>query len=72
MPLLTGMSTNARNSRTPATETTEKHFLAINRGRLRRVEDKLTPRQRDFLDILPVLFHINHPLLPGYISASLG
>ena len=61
---------NAKKSRTAAVPTTEKRFLAINRGRLRRVENNLTPRQRDFLDILPVLFHINHPLLPGYISKT--
>ncbi|MCZ6895613.1 MAG: class I adenylate cyclase, partial [Gammaproteobacteria bacterium] len=70
MPLLDGMRTNAKNSRTAAAETTEKRFLTINRDRLRRVEINLTPRQRDFLDILPVLFHINHPLLPGYISKT--
>ena len=46
----------------------ENRFLTINRDRLRRVRDNLTPRQRDFVDVLPLLFHINHPLLPGYVS----
>ena len=42
--------------------------MALNRDRLLRVQASLTPRQRDFLDILALLFHINHPLLPGYVS----
>lgn len=50
------------------TLTTEKRFLALNRDRLARVYANLTPRQRDFLDLLPLLFHLNHPLLPGYVS----
>ncbi len=50
------------------TLTTEKRFLALNRDRLARVHANLTPRQRDFLDLLPLLFHLNHPLLPGYVA----
>jgi len=46
----------------------EQRFLTLNRDRLRRVLDALTPRQRDFVDVLPLLFHINHPALPGYVA----
>ena len=49
-------------------ENGEKRFLVLNRDRLRRVHASLTPRQRDFLEVLALLFHINHPLLPGYVS----
>lgn len=45
-----------------------KRFLAINRERLRRTEGALSWRNRDFLELLPVLFHINHAMLPGFVS----
>jgi adenylate cyclase class 1 len=47
-----------------------KRFLAINRERLRRTEEALRWRTRDFLDLLPLLFHINHALLPGWVSKA--
>ena len=47
---------------------TKKRFLAINRERLRRAQETLRWKQKAFLDLLPLLFHINHPLLPGYVS----
>ncbi len=46
----------------------KRRFYAINRERLQRLRESLRPRQRQFLDILPLLFHVNHPLLPGYVS----
>lgn len=46
----------------------KKRFLAINRERLRRVQLALRWRQRDFLDLLPIFFHLNHAMLPGYVS----
>lgn len=45
-----------------------KRFLAINRERLRRAEEALRYRTRDFLELLPLLFHINHAMLPGFVS----
>jgi adenylate cyclase class 1 len=45
-----------------------KRFLAINRERRRRTEEALRWRTRDFLELLPLLFHINHAMLPGFIS----
>lgn len=46
----------------------ETRFLAVNQDKLRRLYDNLTQRQRDFLDVLPLLFHGNQRSLPGYIS----
>ena len=45
-----------------------QRFSAINKARMTRVDDCLNSPQRDFLKLLPLLFHTNHPLLPGYIS----
>ncbi len=45
----------------------EKRFFALNRARLWRVRETLRPRQWDFLQLLPLLFHVNHPMLPGYV-----
>ncbi|CAK0761735.1 adenylate cyclase, class 1 [Gammaproteobacteria bacterium] len=48
----------------------KKRFLRINQERLNRTQDSLRLRQKDFIDLLPLLFHINHPLLPGYLSKA--
>lgn len=46
----------------------KKRFLNINQQRLERTLDALLERQQLFLEVLPLLFHVNHPALPGYIS----
>lgn len=46
----------------------KRRFTALNKDRLRRVQDSLETRQRVFIELLPLLFHINHPMLPGYLS----
>lgn len=46
----------------------KRRFVALNNDRLRRVQDSLEARQRIFIQLLPLLFHINHPMLPGYLS----
>ena len=46
-------------------------FAKFNQQRLARMLDSLAPRQREFVDILPLLFHVNHPLLPGYVSKEM-
>ncbi|MBL4828173.1 MAG: class I adenylate cyclase [Spongiibacteraceae bacterium] len=43
-------------------------FLQVNNARLARTKSALTPRQQIFLELLPMLFHVNHPILPGYVS----
>ena len=48
----------------------KERFLLLNRERLKRVRDAINPAQRDFFDLLPLLFHTNHPLLPGFVSTT--
>ena len=48
----------------------KRRFMALNKDRLRRVQECLDTRQRAFIRLLPLLFHINHPLLPGYQSTT--
>ena len=43
-------------------------FVLVNDRRLERTYESLTSRQADILRILPLLYHVNHPLLPGYVS----
>ncbi|NNA91080.1 class I adenylate cyclase [Pseudomonas gessardii] len=45
-------------------------FLTLNAGRMARAVEGLTPRQQSVLALLPLFFHVNHPLLPGYVSGS--
>ena len=45
-------------------------FLTLNNGRMARAMEGLTPRQQMVLKLLPLFFHVNHPLLPGYVSSS--
>lgn len=52
------------------TQTIKKRFLALNRDRVTRIRDTLRARQRDVMEVLPLLFHINHPELPGFVSAA--
>lgn len=48
----------------------KERFLEVNRGRLDRMLSTLSSRHRLFLESLPLLLHINHPSLPGYISGE--
>ncbi|TXI91429.1 MAG: adenylate cyclase, partial [Aquabacterium sp.] len=43
-------------------------FLRVNAGRLERAMEALSTRQQLVLRLLPLLLHVNHPLLPGYVS----
>ena len=45
-------------------------FLHLNQGRLERAREGLSTRQQHVLTLLPLLFHVNHPLLPGYVSGN--
>ena len=47
-----------------------ERFLRLQRARLARVRAALTPPHADFLDLLPLLFHVNHPRLPGFAGAD--
>ena len=46
----------------------KRRFQALNRDRLERTRNSLRGKQMGFLDLLPLIFHVNHPLLPGYVS----
>jgi len=48
----------------------KQRFLDLNRVRHQRTCAALHERQQQFLQLLPLLFHVNHPMLPGYISHS--
>jgi len=48
----------------------KQRFNKLNRARLERVNSDLRPSQRDFTLLLPLLFHVNHPILPGYVSKT--
>jgi len=47
-----------------------RRFRGLQRGRMRRIEAELNANQRDFVNLLPLLFHINHPVLPGFIGSD--
>ena len=48
----------------------KKRFLQVNHERLQRTRSALNYRQDIFLTALPLLFHCNHPMLPGFVSHS--
>lgn len=48
----------------------KRRFHGLNHERLERVRDSLKTEQRVFVDLLPLLFHINDPLLPGYTKKA--
>ncbi|MCB1792422.1 MAG: class I adenylate cyclase [Gammaproteobacteria bacterium] len=45
-------------------------FLALHDRRLARIRATLTHEQRSFFDLLPLLWHVNHPMLPGFVSTE--
>lgn len=45
-------------------------FLKLNSVRMDRALEGLSTRQQSVLTLLPLFFHVNHPLLPGYVSGS--
>src|SRR5690606_25967160 len=47
-----------------------ERFLTVNAGRLARAMQALSTRQQLVLRLLPLLLHVNHPLLPGYVSGT--
>ncbi|WP_455220974.1 class I adenylate cyclase [Kaarinaea lacus] len=48
----------------------KNRFLEINQQRLQRTQDSLKWKQRNFLNLLPLFFHVNHKQLPGYVSGE--
>lgn len=48
----------------------KNRFLEINQQRLARTQNSLKWKQRNFLNLLPLFFHVNHKQLPGYVSGE--
>ncbi len=51
-------------------QTIFERFIQLNQSRLHRIQSFLLPEQRVFLNLLPLLFHQNTVLLPGFISSE--
>ena len=49
-------------------KTIKNRFLQVNGDRLERCNQGLSSKHQDILLVLPLLYHINHPLMPGYVS----
>ncbi|KAA3629239.1 MAG: adenylate cyclase [Proteobacteria bacterium] len=45
-----------------------RRFLVVNRDRLNRAQETLKLKQRTFLELLPLIFHLNSEHLPGYVD----
>lgn len=43
-------------------------FLQVNADRLQKTFDGLAAKHQDILSVLPLLYHLNHPLIPGYVA----
>ncbi len=44
----------------------KESFLKLTNARLKRTKELMRPKEVDFLDFLPLLFHVNHQSLPGF------
>ncbi len=44
----------------------KQRFLELNQERYARTLAAFSERQQQFLKLLPLLFHVSHPMLPGY------
>jgi adenylate cyclase class 1 len=51
-------------------QTIKQRFKRLHRIREQRVQEFLQPRQQIFLELLPLLFHGNFSMLPGFISPT--
>ena len=47
-----------------------RRFQAVNRQRLVRLVNSLSAKQQQLIDALPLLYHLNHQRLPGYIEVE--
>jgi len=48
----------------------KKRFIKLNKARYARTLKIIRPLQKDFLELLPLLYHVNHPILAGYVSSK--
>ncbi len=49
-------------------QTIIKRFSTYNAHRIERTQNALTERQRVFLEVMTLLFHMNHEKLPGFVD----
>ena len=47
-----------------------ERFLRLQAGRLRRIRAALPDAHADLLELLPLLLHVNHPRLPGFVGTD--
>lgn len=47
-----------------------ERFLNLNRERIERTQQLMLPSQRELIELLPLLFHINNRALPGYVDEN--
>lgn len=47
-----------------------ERFLALHKIRIERIRGELRHTQQIVIELIPLLFHINHPLLPGFINSD--
>ncbi|NVK36526.1 MAG: class I adenylate cyclase [Gammaproteobacteria bacterium] len=50
--------------------TVVKRFLTYNEHRLERTQQALSERQRVLLDVIGLLYHVNHEKLPGFVGMN--
>ncbi|OUR98036.1 hypothetical protein A9Q81_12305 [Gammaproteobacteria bacterium 42_54_T18] len=51
-------------------KTLKQRFMQVNNGRRDRMLSTLSVRHQQFVQALPLLLHLNHPSLPGYITGA--
>lgn len=47
-----------------------ERFMVVNEGRLRRLKEGLQIKQQQCFELLPLVFHVNHRSLPGYVDSD--
>ena len=47
-----------------------ERFVRLQNGRLRRIRAVLPGAHEDLLELLPLLLHVNHPRLPGFVGTD--
>ncbi len=62
------MAANLKQSSKNESKSVEAQFLRINQERIELTRQGLSERQSRFIELLPLLFHENNPVLPGYIN----
>lgn len=62
------MQSNLKKSSITNTYRVEDQFLKVNQERIDLTIQGLNDRQKNFITLLPLLFHENNPELPGYIN----